>query len=384
MDDIGLDFTVLYPTLGLSFPHIEDEELRRATCRALNTFHADYFREYADRMTPAACIPMHTPQEAIEELEYTVRELRLKAIMMAGHVQRPIAAAARKDPDAVCHAFWLDTFCIDSEYDYDPVWAKCVELKVPPTFHSPGMGWGGRTTSNYMYNHTGHFAAAGEAVCKALFMGGVTRRFPTLKFGFLESGVGWGADLYAGIIARWEKRNPKGLENYNPANLNRELLFDLYRRYGGQIVQDKLDDVSKSLGLLGGTGEDRTTLDDWARCGIEKAEDIRDLFVPNFYFGCEADDPLNATAFNSKMNPFGARLRAIFSSDIGHWDVPDMTEVLEEAYDLVEHGVITEADFRDFVFTNPVTLWTGMNPDFFKGTVVEQAAARVPSKDQNA
>lgn len=28
-------------------------------------------------------------------------------------------------------------------------------------------------------------------------------------------------------------------------------------------------------------------------------------------------------------------------------------------------------DFRDFVFTNPATLWTDMNPDFFKGTVVE-------------
>ena len=89
---IGLDFTVLYPTLGLSFPHIENEELRRATCRALNTFHADYFREYADRMTPAACIPMHTPQEAIEELEYTVRELGLKAIMMAGHRRDDVAA----------------------------------------------------------------------------------------------------------------------------------------------------------------------------------------------------------------------------------------------------------------------------------------------------
>jgi len=84
------------------------------------------------------------------------------------------------------------------------------------------------------------------------------------------------------------------------------------------------------------------------------------------------------------MNPFGARLRAIFSSDIGHWDVPDMTEVLEEAYELVEHGLLTEDDFRDFVFTNPATLWTGMNPDFFKGTVVEQAAARVANKDRSA
>ncbi|MGE0820941.1 MAG: amidohydrolase family protein [Candidatus Binatia bacterium] len=383
MDDIGLDFTVLYPSLGLSFPHFEDEELRRASCRAFNLFCADYFREYSDRMTPAACIPMHTPQEAIEELEYAVKALGLKAIMMAGHVQRPIAPALAKDADALFHyAFWLDNFCIDSAYDYDPVWAKCVELKVPPTFHSPAMGWGGRTTSNYMYNHTGHFAAAGEVICKALFFGGVTRRFPTLKVGFLEAGVGWASDLYAGIIARWKKRNPKGLDNYNPANLNKELWLDLHRKYGGELVQNKLDTLH-SLGLLGGTKEDPATTDDWRACAIGKAEDIRNLFVPNFYFGCEADDPLNATAFNSTMNPFGAQLRAIFSSDIGHWDVPDMTEVLEEAYELVEHKVITEENFRDFVFTNPATLWTGMNPEFFKGTIVESEVAKLLSSERH-
>jgi hypothetical protein len=56
---------------------------------------------------------------------------------------------------------------------------------------------------------------------------------------------------------------------------------------------------------------------------------------------------------------------------MGHWDVPDMTEVTEEAYELVEHGLITEDDFRDFVFANPARLWTSMNPDFFKGTAVE-------------
>ena len=111
---------------------------------------------------------------------------------------------------------------------------------------------------------------------------------------------------------------------------------------------------------------------DFRLCGIEKGEDIAALFVPHFYFGCEADDPMNATAFNRKANPFGAQLRAVFSSDIGHWDVPDMTEVTEEAYELVEHGAITEDDFRAFVFTNPTTLWTGMNPGFFKGTVVEK------------
>jgi hypothetical protein len=56
-----------------------------------------------------------------------------------------------------------------------------------------------------------------------------------------------------------------------------------------------------------------------------------------------------------------------------------MTEVLHEAYELVDHGLISDDDFRDFVFTNPVKLWAGNNPNFFKGTVVEQAARSVLS-----
>jgi hypothetical protein len=129
--------------------------------------------------------------------------------------------------------------------------------------------------------------------------------------------------------------------------------------------------------MLAGTKEDPATIDDWWRCGIEKPEDIKELFVPNFYFGCEADDPLNAAAFNTTVNPFGAKLKAVFSSDIGHWDVPDMTEVTEEAYELVEHRVFTEDNFRDFVFINPTKLWIDMNPNFFKGARVEQDVAKL-------
>ena len=123
--------------------------------------------------------------------------------------------------------------------------------------------------------------------------------------------------------------------------------------------------------------EDPAMLDEFAACGIERAEDIHDLFVPRFYFGCEADDRLNALAFATRLTPFGARLRAVMSSDIGHWDVPDMTEVLEEAWELVEDGVMTEEDFREFTFVNPARLWTALNPDFFKGTAVEGAVDRL-------
>ena len=57
--------------------------------------------------------------------------------------------------------------------------------------------------------------------------------------------------------------------------------------------------------------------------------------------------------------------------------VPNMTEVLPEAYELVEHGLLSEDDFRDFMFENAVRFWGEVNPDFFKGTVVEKQAAEV-------
>jgi hypothetical protein len=55
----------------------------------------------------------------------------------------------------------------------------------------------------------------------------------------------------------------------------------------------------------------------------------------------------------------------------------DLTDPLAEAYELVEHGHLSEEDFRDFAFTNAVTLYAGTNPDFFKGTPVEAAAKQV-------
>jgi uncharacterized protein (DUF1501 family) len=64
----------------------------------------------------------------------------------------------------------------------------------------------------------------------------------------------------------------------------------------------------------------------------------------------------------------------MFGSDISHFDVIDMTEVLEEAYEMVEYGWINDQEFRAFTFENVVGLHAGMNPDFFKGTAVEDAA----------
>jgi hypothetical protein len=311
-----------------------------------------------------------------------VKILGSKAVMLGSLPRRAVPAVAKANPEASRYAVWHDTLGLDSAYNYDPVWAKCLELGISPTFHSASSGIGLRTSiSNFVYNHIGHFGQAGEAVCKALFIGGVTRRFPQLRFGFLEGGIGWACSLYSDLIGHWKKRNPTALEETNPANLNRELLVDLVQRYGSQAFIDKLDQLAPGVGLL---MERPEQLDDFGACDIHKASDIRDLFVPNFYFGCEADDPVTSWAFQDKVNPYGAKLNPIFGSDIGHFDVPDMTEVLVEAYEGVEDGIITEDNFRDFVFGNPIRFWTAMNPNFFKGTAVELQVQKFLAEDSCA
>ena len=116
-------------------------------------------------------------------------------------------------------------------------------------------------------------------------------------------------------------------------------------------------------------------LDEYEACRIERRQDLHDLFVPRFYFGCEADDATVAWAFDERVNPMGARLRAMFSSDMGHWDVPEMAAILEEAYELVEKKILDDEAFREFVCLNPVRFYTSVNPDFFVGTRIESEVA---------
>jgi predicted TIM-barrel fold metal-dependent hydrolase len=386
LDDLGIDFCVVYPTAGLGFHRMQDTRLRRAICRSYNVFAADQFRGLEDRVIPAAIIPMYTPEEAIEELEYASKQLGYKVVMVGGLMRRKVAALAEENPDASKVVDWYDVIGIDSEHDYDPVWAKCRELRIAPSFHNGARSILLRNSpSNFCYNHIGHFASAGHAVAKALFFGGVTRRFPDLNFAFLEGGVGWACMLYADLIGHWEKRNRQAIESTNPDKLDRAALLGYAQKYGREAV---VEAVRRGDGLEGDSNSKLTggleDLDDYFRCKISAKSDIRDLFVPRFYFGCEADDPVNAWAFNRKANPMGARLNALFSSDIGHFDVPDMTDVVPEAYELVEHELLTSDDFRDFMFMNAVRFWGEVNPDFFKGTVVEKVAAQALARPAGA
>jgi hypothetical protein len=250
--------------MGLPMLAQPDEELRRVGARVLNTYYAEAYAGYRDRLEPVAVIPMGTPEEAVEELEVAVGRLGLRTVVMSGVIPRGV------DRDGQPRA-WIDTLGHGSLYDYDPVWAKCLELGVAPTFHGVGYGWGTRAS--------------------------------------------------AAVPAPPDPR----------------------------------------------------TSDDFADALVSKPEDLVEIFERQFFFGCEADDPLNALAFDRRLLPHGARLNAVFASDIGHWDVPDMREVLPEAWELVEDGRLGLDEFRDFSFGNVVRMLTDVRPDFFEGTAVADA-----------
>ncbi len=285
----------------------------------------------------------------------------MKAAVLRSYVKRPATADG---PER------LDFLALGSDYDYDPLWAACKELGVAATFHSSAV-YGGRVQiPNYCYNHIGILAAGGEAICKALFMGGVTRRFPGLNFAFLEGGVGWGVNLLSDLIGHWNRRRAGRIGDFDPANLDLDLYMRLMDEYGDEKVRRRREDIRAIFSRPQPKVEQ---IDNFEAVGMGRVEEMLDLFVAPFWFGCEADDPMNAQAFNRRGNPLGAKLKALLGSDNAHWDVPDMRDVLVEAFEMLEDGKIDAHDFRDFTFTNTVQLHAGMNPNFFKGTRVEKA-----------
>ena len=380
LPELGIDFAVVYPTFSfLVAPVEEDDEFRLASCRVINDHVAATFGGLQDRMIPVATIPMYTPEEALNELRYCVG-LGFRAVVMQGWVPRKVPGTGR---------VYVDTFGLESSYDYDPVWEYCQEHGLSATFHSGSMGMGSRAlVANYMHNHIGHFAASSEGTARGLLFSGVPVRFPKLRFAFLEGGVAWGASLYTSFVAEYVKRNRDHIGNYDPRNMDVSLIRDLASTYGEGVIKDRIDRLEQALMPL--SSRLSQIPDEFSASLIESVDHVRSIFERSFFLGCEGDDRMNLCASEAFGQWIGVRLNAMYGSDIGHWDVFDIQSVLAEAYELVAEGAFSQADFRRMVFDTPVRLWTDNNPNFFKGTVIEQdverhlaRASKVASSEQS-
>jgi hypothetical protein len=338
--------------------------MRAHACRGVNRYISRLFADYGDRFVPAGVIPMDTPEMAVAELRHAAIELGMTSVVLAGNVARSVPAGGTR----------LDVFGLDSAYDYDPVWATCVELGLAPAFHSSlQYSHSARSISSYVYNHVGGIAGAHTVLCKALVLGGVLHRHPRLHLGFLEGGVAWAASLLADLVGHWAKRGGHAIGDLDPANLDVAAVLALVERYGDEQMRSNLDRIGEYLSRRPGRPAE---LDEFAAAGVASVEDLLEPFENRLFFGCEADDPLVGLAFGLNLEGTAVRLRPVLGSDVSHWDAPVMGDVMVEAYELLERGVLTPEQFRAFTFDNPVLLHGGANPSFFdRTTVADQAAA---------
>ncbi|MAG29736.1 MAG: hypothetical protein CL908_02440 [Deltaproteobacteria bacterium] len=363
LDEFGVDFAVVYPSLGLALCTIPDQEVRLASIRGLNALLAELCLEHARLLTPAAVIPMHAPDEAIDELHFA-KELGLKVAMIPPGVARPLEAYPEHFP-LLAH---MDRFGIDSAHDYDPVWRTFQELGFSVTAHGavalrylPG---GRGSPTNYSYNHVlGHGYLMSE-FCRSLVYGGVPMRFPDLPFCFLEGGVGWAIETLGALEEHWEKRGPDGLSEYDPSRLDHAALAEILERYGFPHAPPE---------MIGETERSPWARDEFEDSGLSGEADIARIFREQFFFGCESDDVTVHRALDAPGNPMNVPLQPIFSSDIGHWDVAHLDDPVPQSYRLVERGQLSKEAYRAFVFDEAVALHTRANPDFFAGTAIETA-----------
>jgi predicted TIM-barrel fold metal-dependent hydrolase len=366
--ELGIDFNIVYPSAGLVFASLPEREFRLAGVRAVNNMNAELCREHKRSIAPSALIPMHTPEEAISELTHARDQLGFRVAVIPPIVARPIPALKEAFPQ-VC---WMDSYGIDSAYDYDMVWETFSHLGLAVTSHGAVADctpFGRASPSNFVFNHIGAHSFQQEHLCKSLVLAGVPKRFPELNFAFLECGAMWACDLLQALVEHFIKRGPAGLKRLDPSQTDREELARLLERYGGESFVRSIP-LRTGRGSAAGTGDPQGN--EFRLAQVDSADDLRRAFS-RFYFGCEADDRGVAIALRSG-NLFGTRLKAILGSDIGHWDVSDARDVVPESHELVECSALEPGDYQDFVFRHAVLLHGQMDPGFFAGTAVEERA----------
>jgi predicted TIM-barrel fold metal-dependent hydrolase len=170
LDDIGIDWTVLYPTRALAYGKIVSLDYAVVACKAYNDWLSETYVKFNPRFRGMAIIPMQDPEEAAKELRRVVTELGFMGAMMPSNgLPQPVGAKAYwpiyevADQLGCClavHGGAHDRFGLDHMNMYVPV-------------HALGHPWG--LTVN----------------CANILYNGIFERFPRVRLAFLEGGIAW-------------------------------------------------------------------------------------------------------------------------------------------------------------------------------------------------
>ncbi len=187
MDLEGIDVAVLFPPGSGEEWAMDDVDFSAALCRTLNDARAEYASYAPDRLKLVAKLPMIEPKAAAEELERCVTQHGFVGMVTATHIRE-------KNLD---------------DPSFDVVWATAERLGVAVCTHGGGQAPGqtpfaiDRFDTRLGVHALTHPLGAMQAVFN-FTVGGILARFPTLRVGFLEAGVGWLPFWLERLDEHWE------------------------------------------------------------------------------------------------------------------------------------------------------------------------------------
>lgn len=194
MDQEGIDVSVVYRTFAHMVVSIDALEPKYATAcaAAFNDWLADYCAADPKRLRPAAIVSLHDPELAAAEAR--------RAVEQKGHV----AVVLLPMP---CNGRYVHA------PECDVLWKEIQRLNVPLVFHGTSGGASRDYASNRFrghpnfrtLNHASAFPMELMLAMSAVIVGGVLKKFPGLRVGFLEGNCGWLPWWLGRLDDQWKK-----------------------------------------------------------------------------------------------------------------------------------------------------------------------------------
>lgn len=175
MEDFGLDYSIITPTLTLTLNTINNPQFAVALASAYNRWIADNFLGEHAKLKSTILVAPQKPDIAAEEIERWSDADGIVGVMMPTTGLLPPAGHRR----------------------YDPIYEAAMENDLPILFHSAsGAGQAAfpqmrKWNQTYVEDHVLVHPFSLQRQFTTLIMRGVPDRFPDLTFVMQESGVSW-------------------------------------------------------------------------------------------------------------------------------------------------------------------------------------------------
>ncbi len=174
MEKDGVDAEIIFGILGVA-SRVQDHEAANEMLRIYNDWLKDFCSHYPDRQIGLACLPYGDIDAAVAEI-HRVARLGLRGLELS----------CSWDMEPMWHPVW------------EPLWKAVSDVQLPLHFHTfPSTPRSVREQAPQSSRRAAQFTGVAGFqmnlinIIAAIIGAGVLERYPNLRVGFGESGIGW-------------------------------------------------------------------------------------------------------------------------------------------------------------------------------------------------